>query len=545
MKIKNFKFQIFLVPFLLISYLLSLISVAPAFAQTPNTYVKPNMNSDVPVNLHTWTQNVMIEVISAFNCQLVGTDGITPHQQCLGRDPKTGKIGYVENSSGLVGLMSYAIGLTFIPPAGVGDYTTYLANNFGLGRPVFAADGGKGFKSLSPLTDIWLAFRNIVYMLFIIVFVIVGIAIMLRVKIDPRTVMTIENQIPKIIIGLVLVTFSFAIAGFLIDLMWITIYLAIGVIAQTDPHLTKDIFNIAHTTDPFGAANIVGGTSGKTGGYLQLVGPPAASIAGIISDGIESIPILKNFVALIGGIIAGVAVSSLPINKVAEGAKGIPLIGSLLSGVAAAGLTLLFTKQIVSFLTGSIATAVIFIALLWALFRIWFALMTAYVSILLQVVFAPFWIIGGVIPGSSVGFGSWLKSIVANLLAFPATISLLLLGKVMMDKFNSAGQGIFVPPMVGNPDTGNNSGIGSLIGLGILLLAPQVTTMIKEMLKAPQLKQGAAVGQAIGVGLGAVNVLEHAKQVGMYQYYTGGLRQFPFLGRLLGKGESEKKPGGH
>lgn len=528
--------------FFLFSLLYSLFSIPPTFAQTQSSYIKPNLSDDVPVNTHTWTQNIMIEVISAFNCQIVGVDGTGSQQKCLGRDPQTGKIGYVENSSGLLGLMSYGIGLTFIKPAGTGDYTNYLANNFGLGRPVLAADSatGKGFASLSPLTNIWVAFRNIVYMLFIIVFVIVGVAIMLRVKIDPRTVMTIENQIPKIIIGLILVTFSFAIAGFLIDLMWISIYLAIGVLAQTDAKLTKDIFQIAHATNPFGAANIVGGTSGDTGGFGALVGPPAAGIAGIVSDGINSVPVLRELVSIIGGIIAGVVVSVLPINKVASGATGIPFVGPLIAGALTAGLTFAITKQIVSFLTGAIATAVIGIAVIWALFRIWFSLTTAYVSVLLQVVFAPFWIIGGIIPGSSIGFGSWLKSIVANLLAFPATISMLILGKVMMDKFNSAGQGIFVPPLVGDPTTGNNSGIGSLIGLGIILLAPQVTTMIKEMLKAPQMKQGAAVGQAVGVGLGAVNLLEHAKQVGMYQYYTGGLRQFPIIGKLLGRGEEDK-----
>ncbi len=526
---------------LLLTVACLLFTTPKTFAQTSNTYAKPNLNPDVPTNLHTWTQTVMIEVLAAFNCQLTGIDPTTPHQKCLGIDSNTGKIGFVENGNGLLGLMANGIGLTFIKPVGLGDYANYLASNFGLGRPVLAAEaGGSGFKSIEPLTNLWLAFRNIVYMLFIIVFVIVGVAIMLRVKIDPRTVMTIENQIPKIIIGLILVTFSFAIAGFLIDLMWITIYVTIGVLAQTDPKLTNDIYHIAHATDPFGAANIIGGTTGAKGGLGALVGPPAAGIAGFVSQGIDSIPALKGLVSMFGGIIAGVLVSVLPLSKLIKGAEAVPFVGPLIAGAAAGALTYAFTQQIVSFFSGAIASVVIAIAMLWALFRIWFALMTAYVSILLQVIFAPFWIIGGVIPGSSIGFSGWLKSIVANLLVFPATIGLLLLGKVMMDRFNNVGASIFVPPLVGDPTRGNQGGIGSLIGLGILLLAPQVATMIKEAFKAPQMKQGAAVGQAIGVGLGAVNILEHAKQVGMYQYYTGGLRKFPILGKLLGRGEEDK-----
>ena len=89
---------------------------------------------------------------------------------------------------------------------------------------------GTGFDGLKPLLPLWTVFRNIVYILFVLVFVIIGVAIMLRLKIDPRTVMTIQNQIPKLIIGILLVTFSFSIAGFLIDIMYTSIYLIGGAV---------------------------------------------------------------------------------------------------------------------------------------------------------------------------------------------------------------------------------------------------------------------------------------------------------------------------
>lgn len=517
-----------------------LFTTPKAIAQAPQSYVKPNVNSDVPMNLHTWSQTVMIEVLAAANCQLIGVDPTNPTQECLGVDPQTGKIGFIKNSGGLVGLMSYAIGATYTKPMGTGDYVNYLASNFGITKPAYAAGPRTGFQSIVPLANLWVAFRNIVYMLFIIIFIIVGVAIMLRVKIDPRTVMSIENQIPKIIIGLLLVTFSFAIAGLLIDFMWVSIYLIINVLSSlsSDPLLNANIYHIAHATNPFTAANAVGGTYSSAGGIGSIIGQPADSVAGIVSDAVDKTPMLKGFFTLVGGILAGVAIKASPASQIMDALKTIPFFGVIAGGIAA-GVAFAFTKEIVSFLTGAIATIVIGIAVLWALFRIWFALTTAYVSILLQVIFAPFWIIGGVVPGSPLGFTSWLRSILANLMAFPATIGLFILGKILMEQFNSSGAALFVPPLVGDPNASSaGKGLGPLIGLGIILLAPQVVSMVKEAFKAPQLKQAAGAGQALGVGFGAINVLEHTKQIGMYQYYTGYLRGFPVLGKLLGQGSA-------
>src|SRR3989338_11081239 len=126
--------------------------------------------------------------------------------------------------------MSNMISMLYAPPIHTSDYFQSLANNFGIVKNANAQTKGTGFDGLKPLQNLWEAFRNIVYLLFVIVFVVIGLAIMLRIKIDPRTVMTIQNQIPKIIIGILLVTFSFAIAGFLVDIMWILTNLIFGII---------------------------------------------------------------------------------------------------------------------------------------------------------------------------------------------------------------------------------------------------------------------------------------------------------------------------
>src|SRR3989344_8508908 len=190
----HFSFFIFIL--FSIFYLLS--SAAPAYATSQAhsassgqaNYPVANTNPDVPNNLHNWTQNVMIEVMSALTCQLAGVDPINPKQSCLGADQATGKIGFLPSpqEGGAIGFMGNMISVLYTPPLHTADYFQDLASNFGLTKHAFAAPpaGGTGFQSLTPLIGIWAAFRNIVYLLLVIVFVVIGLGIMLRVKIDPR-----------------------------------------------------------------------------------------------------------------------------------------------------------------------------------------------------------------------------------------------------------------------------------------------------------------------------------------------------------------------
>jgi hypothetical protein len=126
----------------------------------------------------------------------------------------------------------------------------------------------------------------------------------------------------------------------------------------------------------------------------------------------------------------------------------------------------------------------------------------AYIQILLDVVLAPFWIIGGIIPGSPISFSGWLKDIGANLLSFPATIAMLMLGNVFMSNFqnNTTGQ-YFIPPLIGN--VGEPGLFGSLIGLGVILLTPNIVNMLKQLLKAPKSDMMAQVMKGVEAG-GAV-----------------------------------------
>src|SRR5687767_6194410 len=73
-------------------------SATPPAQATGSSYL--NTNPDVPTNLHTYTQSIFIELASAISCLLTGSDPINPGMLCLGIDPTTHKIGYVEGGGG-------------------------------------------------------------------------------------------------------------------------------------------------------------------------------------------------------------------------------------------------------------------------------------------------------------------------------------------------------------------------------------------------------------------------------------------------------------
>jgi hypothetical protein len=148
----------------------------------------------------------------------------------------------------------------------------------------------------------------------------------------------------------------------------------------------------------------------------------------------------------------------------------------------------------------------------------------AYVQILLSVVLAPFWIIGGIVPGSPISIGGWFKNIGANLLAFPIVLAMFMLARIFIDTFGEhQASGQFIPPLIGNP--GTTGVIGSIIGLGIILMTPNVVTMLKVALKAPKMDTG--IGKGIGVGpAGLINTAKSygGMEMGRREIITTGVK---------------------
>src|SRR5260221_7484596 len=108
------------------------------------------------------------------------------------------------------------------PLSGI-TYFKNLGKKFNIIPEVKAQSPGFGYGALDPVLPLWTAARNISYVFFVIVILIMAFMIMFRVKISPQVVISVQSALPKIAVALILVTFSYAIAGFLIDLMYVVI----------------------------------------------------------------------------------------------------------------------------------------------------------------------------------------------------------------------------------------------------------------------------------------------------------------------------------
>lgn len=230
---------------------------------------------------------------------------------------------------------------------------------------------GYGYNALSPVKLIWEQSRNAAYALFALISVAFAFMIMFRVKISPQAVISVQSALPKLILTVILVTFSYAIAGLVVDLM----YLVIGVLSL--------IFN------PFGQA----------GFSFVLLKFMMGDIPLIPGD-------LTIFIYFFTWAFATFIIMALSI---------FGMLATLNLNGAIWGILALILIVVVGILT-----------VWWALKTTWM-LFKALVSFLVLVMFAPLQLtLGAIVP--SLGFGTWLKQLVANLAVFPVVGVMFLLG---------------------------------------------------------------------------------------------------------------------
>jgi len=487
---------------------------------TPD-YLQPNLNPDVPRNMHTFAQAALIESVSVAYCVLTGVDPVNPEIGCLDIDPTTGKIGMSPPSNhdgqlgGLISITPVMFSYMYTPPASSKEYFNYLASNFGIVQPAHAAPAN-GFEALSPIADIWIGVRNIAYLFFVVIFLIIGLGIMLRLKIDPRTVMTIQNQIPRIIVSILLVTFSYAIVGLMIDLMWTATFAGINLItsnlrsaatAGTQGAQPLDNCNL-EDTEALASRNILSNPVGYANSVLHCgIDEVATNISDTLS--ITLAELINNAVG-----------DPTPYDQLECGL--LNPFNCLLKGV----------KWILSLILYLIILCII----IFLLVRVWFELLKAYIMIILYTISSPLWIIMGLLPGKPLGFEKWIRRVFANMAIFPATAILIILASYLMTAFNntSSANGVFVPPLVGNPNLGN---FGSILAFGILLTAPGLLNILRQSLHAAGAQGSAAsltisnamaTGAAPAKGLGqkawqqAFGKNPYTQKVGFGRYILGG-----------------------
>lgn len=370
---------------------------------------------------------------------------------------------------------------------------------------------GIGFYSLQPLAPIWKVFRNVSYFVLVIIVVTIGFMIMFRANINPQAVITIENTIPRIVLALILITFSFPIAGFLIDAMYLLMGLAGSVVVQniasSTGHTTGEVANsLGWSKDIFNTTGwdllsktIFRGEIWRSGNAILSLVPLQLQF---IFRGIISIAVIAvlNWHPTINGFITGKILAS------------IPFIGDALAGVVGGVVVSILFGLLVGVFFPIILSGLVFITALFLFFRIFFLLFITYTKILLSVIFAPIILMFEAFPERST-FGYWFKGLFFNLLTFPIVATLLLTAGMITSVTLSNGWAtntIGIPP---SPTHGelwrppflysiDADGFVMLLAVSIIFLIPDMVAYIKKTFGVEDLPFNITPGKLLG-GSGA------------------------------------------
>ena len=311
--------------------------------------------------------------------------------------------------------------------------------------------------------------------------------IMFRTKTSPQTVVTVQSAIPKLVIALILITFSYAIAGLLVDLTYVVLGL-FAVMIKTQGNTITEIPDSSTLFTTFLTSN------------------PLRALFWVFF-------LYGLFFFVVGGLIGGVA-------TVATGGALLPFLG--LMGAL---------SMVVALLVG-IIIIVAYVRVLWTLIK-------AFIQSLILVVIGPIYILGGIFPGGA-GFGAWIRSLAAQLAVFPVVVLMLFFSHymfwtmradagnfiedVMLEFAETAVNPYLIPveplpadTQIGLPGFTLGIGLMGYLGaFGIIFLAPHAAGIIKSMIDRKPFPYGSAIGQglapvstpgrygaAYGVGYGA------------------------------------------
>lgn len=368
-------------------------------------------------------------------------------------------------------------------PADFGLWLADTGRTLGFIPPQVSAQQGIGFTGLSELLPLWKVFRNIAYLLLALVMIVIGFMVMFRKKIDPKTVVTVQNALPRIVIALLLITFSYAIVGLMIDLMYLAILFVTAMIKTTGylPTNAGFPFNLKYHN-----IEEVMSTGGLFAMNSTLFQWGMFSITDLAAD------ILGwNWAA---GIAAGVASGGI--------AALLNPVAGIVTGAVVAGLPVIFALLIA-------------LALVFTYIRLFFMFLNAYINIILALLIAPLQLLFEAVPGST-AFSSWFKNLLSNIAVFPVAAVMFLIAMFFSTAADKVTGAIWTPPYATIP-SGSARSVAALFSLGILMTIPQVVASIKEALKAKS---------PVSAGPGAV----FAPITGAYQTGVGALNQFYYAG---------------
>lgn len=311
------------------------------------------------------------------------------------------------------------------------DYTGYEGERI---------SGYNYLKDVVKLDSIWKVTSGIAYVLFVIVFVVVGFMIMFRKNLSSNITVTVSKALPNLIVSLIVVTFSFAIVGFVMDLgkfginvsryVFNTAYQDMGV-TDTSVIEIKNVWGLADDAfkrtrnntllgDAISSIPVVGeplagillGTGNSIGGELARVG--AMGIVYYFLD--QTMPHILDEADIATDLEISGGVDFI-ISAEASFDILQPIVDMVLWMIKNS-IYIAATGAKIGLMTTIIKSLVLIIISFYAAIRVFITLLTTYLKLFLNVILGPLQILLGAVPGNAHMMTNWLKSVVANTLVF-------------------------------------------------------------------------------------------------------------------------------
>ncbi|MBI3380216.1 hypothetical protein HY029_05675 [Candidatus Gottesmanbacteria bacterium] len=451
--------------------------------------------------------------------------------------PLNRKLAALDNKSRALPFLSNAMAMIIsTPPASGIVYVADVLQNAGIiAKPAYAQ--GIGFAGLAPLLPIWKAARNLSYGILILVMLAIGFMIIFRMKIDPKTVISVQAALPRIVMTLIIITFSYAIAGFLIDLMYLVIFLVIDLVTlalkSLPPNTVPDYMT---NTNDLMLQFTQSGWSGVWNllGFLFNIELAARAFQQFFLGSAANLVIGSGASLGLGGILMHLFGSTAM----------IPILGTALGP----GLTFVGGAALIPL----VIILIIALGLFYTFVRLFFLLLNSYIQLIISILIGPILLLKEAIPGQS-ALKDWIKGLVANLVVFPATVLVIMFAWIMTAiTWQSNIWGAPLTPTGGGGEvclpgqTCRGNPIAIFIGLGIIFLAPNLVASIKKLFGAKPavpVTAGTAFSPVTGVistGMGAMQSFYYFQQPFVKGAFAGIAKSMG-LGQPKGGGAEKKQ----
>lgn len=323
---------------------------------------------------------------------------------------------------------------------------------------------------LQVISSMHSAIINFIFLIYIFIFIVIAFAIMMRQKLSGGAYVTVVNTIPRILISLVLVAFSYPIAASVIDLGYL------GMNILYDAGVNTIAWNVkgqeGKTLAQIPDDQQLGGVNGST--KKELVESLAPNSRAMNVFQVFSVTSLGDGNILPEGErieFTEVELANEGIGKIANTLGNIFLGLLQVTGDTATGNTLNVSWLVVLIIT---------IAALFSAFKLFFALLKEFINILFYPLAAPVMFAMYSLPGNDKIIMNWFKTYAGSVFSFVAVYGLFiiisLLGhQVVLNEGNS-----WNPFLLGFKNAPSVATLSSLVAYGLFILSPQVPDMVKK-----------------------------------------------------------------